>query len=630
MSGVDVLTGQTRALYRHTGGALLVDGVCAAIASAGIWRSVAPRWLGGWLLAMAAIAVARFRLARRYEAEASLTSSDAGAARRWATRFAVGSAASGVGWGGAAFAFSEHATFEERLFGALLFAALCSLAVSMAPLSLLAFVAFVAPALAGLALGVALPEHLAQPELAAAIGLYGVGLIVIARVNQRALQQAPAPRATDAEAPPRLTRSSFAPQPNLQELNRSLEQRLAERGEALRKQSQALRDAQRLEALGRLAGGVAHDFNNLLTIILADISELLSDGAQDARTRETLREVRDAAAKGAALVRQLLTFSPRTRTTPEMIDLTRTLGNMERMLGRMLGAGITLELALEQGPVNVLIDPTRMEQVIVNLVTNARDAMRAGVVSVRIEVMDLHAATGALEPGRYATLSVSDTGIGMDAETRRRMFEPFFTTKEPGKGTGLGLPTAYVVVQQAGGDIEVSSEPGNGSCFRVWLPLAETTRERALTPVKGRNLSGFHQIQGAPHHATVLLVEDDPTLRSVTRRILESAGHTVLTSPSGERALEIAAEHSGPIELLITDVVMMGMDGLTLATVLRSQRTELRTLFVSGYGRDQVLPADMAPTEFLPKPFTHDALLDRVHDLLSTSDPSRRAAAPKA
>jgi two-component system cell cycle sensor histidine kinase/response regulator CckA len=628
MSGVDDLAGQIRALYRHTGTALLADAVCAAIATAGLWRSVSPRWLGGWLLSMATIAVARFRLCRRYTDETSQTGSDAGAARRWAARFAVGSAASGIAWGGAGFAFSENATSEHRLFGAFLFAALCSLAVGMAASSLPAFVAFVAPALAGLALGVGQAEHPPQPELAAAIGLYGVGLFAIARVNRRALQQALASRAS-AEALPRLTRSSFAPQPNLQELNRSLEQRLAERGEALRKQSQALRDAQRLEALGRLAGGVAHDFNNLLTIILADISELLSDGAHDARTRGTLREVRDAAAKGAALVRQLLTFSQRTRTTPELIDLNHTLGNMERMLGRLLGEGITLELAPAQSPVNVIIDPTRMEQVIVNLVTNARDAMEAGVVRVRIEVMDLHAATGVLEPGRYATLSVSDTGVGMDAETRRRMFEPFFTTKDPGKGTGLGLPTAYVVVQQAGGDIEVTSERGSGSCFRVWLPLAETTRERALANVKCRKPSGFRPIQRAPRRATVLLVEDEPTLRSVTRRILESAGHTVLTSPSGERALEIAAEHSGPIELLITDVVMTGIDGLTLATLLRSQRAELRTLFVSGYGRAQVLPADVSATEFLPKPFTHDALIDRVQELLSMSDPMRRAAAPE-
>jgi len=203
MSGVDVFPGQIRALYRHTGPALLVDGVCAAIASAVLWRSVSPRWLVGWLLSMAAIAVARFRLARRYGHEASQqTSSDSATARRWAARFAVGSAASGIAWGVAGFAFSEHASSEHRLFGALLVALLCSLAVGMAELSLPAFMGFVAPALAGLALGFALARRLPQPELAAVIGFYGVCLFAIAEVNRRALQQALESRATSSRARP--------------------------------------------------------------------------------------------------------------------------------------------------------------------------------------------------------------------------------------------------------------------------------------------------------------------------------------------------------------------------------------------------------------------------------------------
>ena len=340
--------------------------------------------------------------------------------------------------------------------------------------------------------------------------------------------------------------------------------------------------------------------------------------------------MRDAGSKGADLVRQLLTFSRRQRSSAETLDVNRTLAGMDRLLSRLLGEGLTLQLELQARPLFVNINPTQLQQVIINLITNARDAMTSGgAVRVETSTALLHEPLGALEPGAYALLRVADTGSGMDAATRQRIFEPFFTTKEVGKGTGLGLSMAYGIVEQGGGHIDVSSEPGQGSNFLVYLPLAEAPAQPVKQPLE-RSTSGFRPITRAPHDALILLVEDEPAVRSVTRRILEAAGHRVLTSASAEHALHLAAEQAEPIDLLVTDVVMAGMDGPTLAARLRSRRPELKTLFISGYSRDHVLPPDEPRlTGFLPKPFAHDALLAKVSELLSEASDVPRAAAPR-
>ena len=619
MSGVDIQGEQIRTLYRQTQIVLLANCVNATIVSALLWTSTSHALLLGWLAAMALVTLGRVILSRQYRRAAP----QAGEARVWGTRYVLGSALSGVLWGGAGFFFLQDASPVSQLLLVFFVGGMCSAAAGTLAAYLPAFIAFISPALVALALRVALFGDSLHQVLAGVIVFYGIGLLAVARVNHRAIAEALALRYENAELVASLSRA----QRSLEQNNRTLEQRVADRGEALRQQTEALRDAQRLEAVGRLAGGVAHDFNNLLTIILANLSELVDQQGLDARTRGALREMRDAASKGADLVRQLLTFSRRQRAAPETLDLNRTLGGMDRLLPRLLGERITLDLTLQTEPLFVHMDPTQMEQVIVNLITNARDAMPAGgVIRVGTETVERSGPTRGSAPGRYALLRVADTGVGMDGGTRQRIFEPFFTTKEVGKGTGLGLSTAYGIVEQGGGHIEVSSEPGRGSSFDVYLPLAAAPIERAASAP--RLVSGFRAITRAPAQASVLLVEDEPTVRAVTRRILEKAGHRVRTAPNAELALEIAADAAQPIDLVVTDVVMAGMDGPSLAERLRAARPELKTLFISGYSHDHVMPRDVPRSiAFLAKPFTHDALLAKVTELLAEPPSVRRAVA---
>jgi signal transduction histidine kinase/CheY-like chemotaxis protein len=616
MSGGNIQGEQIRTLYRQTGTVLIANCVNALIVSALLWTSTSHALLLGWLAVMALLTLGRVVLARSYRRADPAP----GEARAWGRRYVLGSALAGVLWGAAGFFFLRDASPVSQLLLVFFVGGMCSAAAGTLAAYLPAFVAFITPALAALALRVALFGDSLHQVVAGVILLYGAGLFAVARVNHRALVEAFALRYENAELVASLSRA----QRSLEQNNRTLEQRVAERGEALRQQTEALRDAQRLEAVGRLAGGVAHDFNNLLTIILANVSDLLERERLDARTRAALHEMHDAGSKGADLVRQLLTFSRRQRAAPETLDLNRTLRGMDRLLLRLLGERISLKLQLQAEPLFVHIDPTQMEQVIVNLITNARDAMvGGGVIHVETATLELQEPRWASAAGTYALLRVSDTGVGMDGETRQHIFEPFFTTKEVGKGTGLGLSTAYGIVEQGGGHIEVSSEPGSGSSFSVYLPCAAPPLERV--GAAPRLVSGFRAITRAPGRASVLLVEDEPTVRSVTRRILERAGHQVRTAPNAELALEIAADPSEPIDLVVTDVVMAGMDGPSLAERLRAERPDLKTLFISGYSHDHVLPRDVPRSiGFLAKPFTHDALLAKVTELLAEPPSVRR------
>ena len=618
MRGEDVTSEQIRTLYRQTTTVLLANCAIAAVLGALLWSSTSRALVAGWLGAMAAVTAVRMLLARRYRS-ASPSASDA---RAWGMRFVLGSIASGSLWGATGFLFVTDARPLPQLLVVFFVGGMCAAAAGTLAAYLPAFVGFILPALAALALRAALFGDALHQLTSAMLVFYGAGLFAAAKVNQRALAEAFVLRFENAELVTSLSRT----QRTLEQTNRALEHQVTERSEALRKQAQALRDAQRLEAIGRLAGGVAHDFNNLLTIILANISELAEHDGLDARTRAALREMRDAGSKGAGIVRQLLTFSRRQRTTPETLDVNRRLARMDRLLTRLLGERVTLRLGLHATPLFVHMDPTQMEQVIINLITNARDAMPdGGLVSLDTETVELRRPLRALEPGLYVRLRVADTGTGMDAETRRRIFEPFFTTKSPGKGTGLGLPTAYGIVEEAGGAIDVTSEPGAGSQFDVYLPLAEPPPRQQASAA--RLLSGFRHAQRSTSRAAVLLVEDEPTVRSVTRRILESAGHRVVTSASAERALEIADERAEPIDLLVTDVVMPGIDGASLAERLRADRPSLKVLLISGYGRDHVVPRGLpGSVGFLAKPFTRDALLATVAELLAEPTAALRVA----
>jgi PAS domain S-box-containing protein len=381
-----------------------------------------------------------------------------------------------------------------------------------------------------------------------------------------------------------------------------------------------LRLAQKMEAVGRLAGGIAHDFNNLLTAIGGTTEVVLDEMATDDPLRADLLEVKRATNRAAALTRQLLAFSRMQVLRPRVLSLNATVGEMERMLTRLLGADVVVTTELDAHLGCVRADPSQIEQVVLNLAVNARDAMPRGgrlVIATRDVELDESWAKRYryVKPGPYVMLSVTDTGTGMGAELREKIFEPFFTTKEAGKGTGLGLSTVYGIVKQSDGYIWVESEPGHGSTFRVYLPRVEGTPEPEGT--------GHGRSSPAPEAATILLVEDEDSVRSLARRVLQRHGYTVLEAPDAPAALELSAQYAGSIDLLLTDMRMPGLNGHTLAERLAGQRPGLGVLFMSGYTEHRAeLPAGSERAAFLQKPFSASELLASVQALLGALAPS--------
>jgi two-component system cell cycle sensor histidine kinase/response regulator CckA len=362
-----------------------------------------------------------------------------------------------------------------------------------------------------------------------------------------------------------------------------------------------LRQAQKMEAVGRLAGGIAHDFNNLLTAI-SGYSEFLSDGLEDERLRRHADEIRKAAARAASLTGQLLAFSRRQVLQPRVLDLNAVVSDMDMMLRRLIGEDIELVTFLDLDVGRVKADPTQVEQVIVNLAVNARDAMPNGG-SVTIETTDVET-----DDGWFVELRMTDTGIGMTELERQQLFDPFFTTKEG--GTGLGLATVYGIVEQSGGTIEVQSAPGMGSSFRIWLPRADVPAEPA-PPASDEGRT-------RPGDETILLVEDERVVRRLVAEMLESSGYTVLQAADGPSALELLRRHSGDLDLLVTDVVMPGMSGPEVAQAVTSMRPGTEVLYTSGYTDSQidhhgVLEPGIA---FLQKPFSSDDLTRKVRSVL--------------
>ncbi len=340
-----------------------------------------------------------------------------------------------------------------------------------------------------------------------------------------------------------------------------------------------LRQSQKMEAVGRLAGGVAHDFNNLLTAITGSLALALRDVTPEARAHRWLKETDKAAWRAAALTHQLLAFSRQQVIAPRVLDLRSLVEGAGSMLARMIGEDVALRTRIADEPCLVEVDQGQLEQVLLNLAANARDAMPdGGTLTIEVDRATAAAAPSRVLQGPFVVLSVSDTGLGMSEEVRARIFEPFFTTKAAGSGTGLGLAMAYGAVEQNGGSIEVSSEPGKGATFRIFLP--EARAEKAARPVPRADVPRGNE--------TVLLVEDETTVRDVTREQLESLGYRVLSCANAAEALVVAAGHAEPLHLLLTDVVMPGMNGRELAARLTQSRPGLRVLFTSGYGEDVI------------------------------------------
>jgi two-component system cell cycle sensor histidine kinase/response regulator CckA len=376
-----------------------------------------------------------------------------------------------------------------------------------------------------------------------------------------------------------------------------------------------LLQSQKMEAVGQLAGGVAHDFNNILTAIVGYADLLATEFAPDDRRLEDLEEIRKSARRAAALTRQLLAFSRKQVLEPRVIDFNEIVQNMDKMLRSLISESIRLETHYAADLASARADPNQLEQVIMNLAINARDAMPEGgtlTIETGNATLDEDYAMRHLSvmPGEYVMLAVSDTGCGMDEETKGRIFEPFFTTKEKGKGTGLGLSTVYGIVKQHGGNIWLYSEPGKGSTFKVYLPVVQEEAETAVKSAAPAAVMGGGE--------TVLVVEDDDQLRRLAHRALAAQGYAVLEAERGSTAIDIARRHPGRIDLLLTDMVMPDTNGRKLADHLRSSRPGLRVLFMSGYPDGAMAHRGMLEqgVAYVAKPFTTEAITRKVREIL--------------
>jgi len=398
---------------------------------------------------------------------------------------------------------------------------------------------------------------------------------------------------------------------------------------ALEEKERQLRRAQKMETIGQLASGVAHDFNNLITVINGYSQLMLMDLAPDDVQHASVQEVKKAGEQAATLVRQLLVFSRRQVLRPEILDLNQVVGDMEKMLRRVIGENIELVTVKAPDLDIVEADPGQLEQVLMNLAINARDAMPEGgrltIETANAELDERYTQQHVdVPPGPYVLLSVSDTGVGMDAETQARIFEPFFTTKEHGEGTGLGLSTVYGILRQIDGYIWVDSEPGRGTTFRIYLPRGE--EEDADARQQWFAEAAAHQ-QG---EETILVVEDDETVRRVVRKILRRQGYTVVEAQRGEQALQVCARRQEPVHLLLTDVVMPGINGRELAAKLRAVYPEVKVLYMSGYAENIISRAGGVGAAFIQKPFSPDSLVRKVHEVLGTPRPEDRGTSQTA
>ena len=393
---------------------------------------------------------------------------------------------------------------------------------------------------------------------------------------------------------------------------------------------QQLRQAQKMEAIGRLAGGIAHDFNNLLMVISGYCEFLLERAGSDPRLRGPAQEIANATQRATALTRQLLAFSRKQMLAPKVLDLNEVVTENLKMLTRMIGEDIDLVMVPSPAIGAIRADPGQVDQVIMNLAVNARDAMPDGgkltIETANVSLDENFARTHApLQPGDYVMLAISDTGVGMDGETQSRIFEPFFTTKGA-KGTGLGLSTVYGIVKQSGGFIFVYSQPHRGTAFRAYFPRVDVREEPAI----------IQDALGLPRpergQETILLVEDEVNLRRLTRQYLETQGYKILEAEDGAAALQIAAGHKGTIDLVLTDVIMPGMNGRELARHISAQRPDVRVLFMSGYTEDAIGHNGLldAGINLLQKPFSLPALKDKVREVLDSEPIPEEATMPSS
>ena len=449
-------------------------------------------------------------------------------------------------------------------------------------------------------------------------------LFVSATIGEELAIDAMHQGATDYVLKQRLGRLVPSVQRALRELDDRAERKRAE--EALRQSEKQFRQSQKMEAVGRLAGGIAHDFNNLLTVIMGYSQVLLTELGPQHTLRGKIEETLKAGEKAATLIRQLLTFSSKQSLDPKILSLNTAVTSLESLLRRLIGENIQLVSTLDPTNGRLRADQAQLEQVLVNLVVNARDAMpKGGTLTIETAQVELTRSPvyhlTPLPPGPYVRLAVSDTGCGMDRKTQSHIFEPFFTTKGEGKGSGLGLSTVFGIVTQCGGAIDVTSRVGHGTRFDLYFPSVESDiLTTAPTQPLARPQRGTE---------TILLVEDEPSVRTLVRDELRKLGYRVVEAKNGVEACLLATQQAGSFQLLLTDVVMPGMGGRELAQHLSVIKPDLRTLFISGYMDDIGIMAgqEEGTSSFLQKPFTPEVLAHAVRNLLDASTPTDRTGA---
>ncbi|HET9930062.1 MAG TPA: response regulator [Polyangiaceae bacterium] len=589
------------ALFAQSAPVLASNLVVAAVVAFTLRHAVPHVLLLSWMGAMTAMVAVRIESIRRY------WRAPAADGALWGMRFVWGTASAGVLWGcAAALWFDAEPPFSEFV---LTFAigGMCAAAAGTLSVHLPAFFVFFLLALSPLVIRNVMVGDSAHVAAAGMLMAFGVFLQGVARNNQRSFSKAWMAAHENAELLERLSQAQRA----LEETNRELERKVEARTLELERHAEALHHARHLEALGRLAGGLAHDFNNLMTVILTHTSELKQRAQRKGDEDESLLdEMRGAALHGAALVNGLLAFSRQRRIEPRQIDLDALVTQMMPWLRRVAGESVQIVAESSRARMLVFADPAGLEELITNLCVNARNAMpRGGTMRLGLGV-SVHSLPGAREPQECAVLSVSDSGDGMSEQTRRSIFEPFAGARGLGE-PGLGLATAYGIVRQNGGDIVVASELGRGSEFRVFLPLseasAEASRPRAST--------------GPVRSLTILVAEDEPSVRAAVARCFRSAGHTVMVAEDGRHALEIAERYAGTIDVLVTDVVMPNLGGPELAERLARERPGVRVLFTTGHSFGATLPAD-DPTRgvaVLSKPFDNHALESKLRSLFGNT-----------
>ncbi len=382
-----------------------------------------------------------------------------------------------------------------------------------------------------------------------------------------------------------------------------------------KKLEQQFRQSQKMEAIGQLAGGIAHDFNNLLTVINGYSDVLIGSLHPDDPSQHFLSMIKEAGEQSASLTNQLLAFSKNQLLSPKAINLNEVVHKVEKMLRRIIGEDIQLFTSLHPDLGSVMADQTQIEQILLNLAVNSRDAMpQGGKLTIETKNIDLDASYAktheGVRPGAHVMLAVTDSGVGMPEEVRRHIFEPFFTTKGVGKGTGLGLSVVHGIVKQCEGSIEVYSEPGQGTCFKIYLPQIARS---VITEMPAADTNALPR-----GSETILLVEDEANVREFARHVLQGYGYTILVAGNAKEASRINSQHKTPIHLLMTDVVMPGTGGRALAKQLQSTRPEMKVLFMSGYTEDAVVRHGILHEEvnFLQKPYSPLALAQKVRDVL--------------